>query len=391
MSKRFLDDQYRLMAPGPVKISEQVREALSQPMVHHRTPIFEAELKNCLQLLKSFFVTEQPVLMIPSTGSGGMEAAVVNLFSPGDEVAVIVSGKFGQRWADMAKVYGLTPHLIDVPWGEAVSPETVSQILNDKPQIKGVFTQACETSTATWHPIQELAEIVSKYEDTLFIVDAITAVGCSKMPFDQWKIDCMVAGSQKAFALPTGLSFVCLSEKAWKANGHAKCPKYYFNLLKERQANEKGQTYFSSAVSHIRALNVFLKQVEQMGLDALIRRATNLSQCTQKAVEALGLQLFSKSPSPSVTAVCVPDTVDGSALRSHMEKTYNVTVMGGQDQLKGKIIRIGHMGDISNQDQLATLEALALSLNDLGFEVSDEKRNAILDDAEAFLKMCSNV
>ncbi len=391
MNKRFLDDQYRLMAPGPVKISRQVREALALPMVHHRTPIFTKELKNCLSLLKNFFQTKQPVMMIPSTGSGGMEAAIVNTFSPGDSVAVVVSGKFGQRWADIARVYNLNVHAIDVSWGEAVDPDQVEKILSSHPEIKGVLTQACETSTATWHPIKELASIANSKKNTLFIVDGITAVGCAPLPFDQWGIDVLVAGSQKALALPTGLSFVCLSERAWKAHAQSKCPKYYFNLLKERQANEKGQTFFSSAVSHIRALSIFLNHVEKSGLEALIRRTGNLSQCTRKAAEDLGLEIFSKSPSPSVTALRVPQNIDGTKLRLHMETQYNVTVMGGQDHLKGKILRIGHMGDISNNDQLATLEALALSLKEIGHPLEDNQINKALSSAEEFLKMCSNV
>lgn len=391
MSKRFLDDQYRLMAPGPVKISQEVRKALSLPMLHHRTPTFARELENCLELLKSFFQTQQPVLMIPSTGSGGMEAAIVNVFSPGDSVAVVVSGKFGQRWADIARTFGLSVHIIDVPWGHAVTPAQVENFLNTHPDIKGVLTQACETSTATWHPIKELAATVGRHKNVLLLVDGITAVGCAPMLFDQWGIDVLVAGSQKALALPTGLSFVVLSDKAWKANTQAKCPRYYFNLLNEKQANEKGQTFFSSAVSHIRALNVFLNQVEGSGLTSLIRRTGNLAQCTRKAAEELGLKIFSQSPSPSVTAICVPESVDGALLRSHMESQYKVTVMGGQDHLKGKIIRIGHMGDISNLDQLATIEALALSLKDLGHPLEDSQISGVLDSAEEFLKMCSNV
>jgi aspartate aminotransferase-like enzyme len=306
-------------------------------------------------------------------------------------VVVIVSGKFGQRWADMAAIYGLKVHVVDVEWGKAADVAKVKQVLDNHPNTKGLFTQACETSTTTWNPVQELAALVEKNNNCLFLVDGITAVGCTQLPFDKWSIDVLVAGSQKAFSLPTGLSFVCLSEKAWKANESAKCPRYYFDLLKERQANEKGQTFFSSAVSHIRGLEAFLLQVNKIGLEALIRRTQNLARCTQKAAEGMGLTLFSHSPSPSVTALCVPDSIDGAKLRSHMELKYQVTVMGGQDHLKGKIIRIGHMGDISNDDQLATLEALGKSLKELGYAVSDDTLNETLLSAEEFLKMCSNV
>lgn len=390
MSKRFLDDQYRLMAPGPVKISKQVREALSLPMIHHRTPAFASELENSLNLLKVFFQTKQPVMMIPSTGSGGMEAAIVNVFSPGDSVAVVVSGKFGQRWSDMAKVFGLKVHVIDVPWGEAVSVKAVEETLNNHPEIRGVLTQACETSTATWHPVHELAALTKDKKQVLFLVDGITAVGCAPLPMDKWGIDVMVAGSQKALALPTGLSFVAMSEKAWAANKNSTCPRYYFDLLKERKANEKGQTHFSSAVSHIRALNVFLNQVEARGLESLVQRTGLLAECTRQFAAALGLSVFSKSPSPSVTAVCVPEGMDGAALRQHVESQYNVTIMGGQDHLKGKIVRFGHMGDISDTDQLAALEAFALSLKDMGHPLEDSQIDSALSSAGEFLKAGSH-
>ena len=390
MSKRFLDDQYRLMAPGPVKISKQVREALSLPMIHHRTPAFASELENSLKLLKVFFQTKQPVMMIPSTGSGGMEAAIVNVFSPGDSVAVVVSGKFGQRWADMAKVFGLKVHVVDVPWGEAVATKEVEDLLAEHPEIRGILTQACETSTATWHPVKELAALTKDKKDVLFLVDGITAVGCASLPMDDWGIDVLVAGSQKALALPTGLSFVALSEKAWTASEKATCPKYYFDLLKEKKANEKGQTMFSSAVSHVRALNVFLNHVETRGLNNLIQRTGQLAECTRQFAVALGLGVFSKSPSPSVTAISVPDGLDGAALRQHVESKYNVTIMGGQDHLKGKIVRFGHMGDISDTDQLAALEAFALSLKDLGHPLEDTQIDGALSSAEKFLKAGSH-
>lgn len=379
------------MAPGPVQVSQAIRDELAHPMIHHRTPDFEIILKSCLKNLKVLFQTEQPVLMMPGTGSAGMEAAIVNCFSPGDEVLVIVSGKFGERWAEMAEAHGLIVHQLSVNWGSAVDIKTVENSLQQNRKIKGVFSQACETSTGTWHPIHKLAELTRENPDCLLLIDAITGLGCSNLPMDLWGLDVVVGGSQKAFGLPTGLCFVALSQKAWKFQKSSSCSKYYLDLAPERLANEKGQTRFSSAVSHIRGLHIFLKTIENDGLEKLIRRTKNLSQCTQSFAKRIGLELFSKEPSPSTTALVVPPQVDGIQWRSQMESQYKITLIGGQSQLKGKVIRMGHMGDISNLDLLVSLEVLGHSLRDLEYDLPIETLNVSLNEAEVFLNKCSNV
>lgn len=386
MKNSYLDGQYRLMAPGPVPVSESVRQALALPMIHHRTPEFEAIFQRVLKNLKPVFATEQPVMILPTTGSGGMEAAIVNVFSPGDHILAIVSGKFGERWAEMARVYGLKVHELKVKNGSAVEPAEVAALLKSHPEIKGVMTQACETSTATWHPIQELAAIVKAKSDCLFLVDGITAVGCAPLPMDDWGLDVLVAGSQKAFTLPTGLSFVALSKKSWAFNQTARCPRYYLDLLAEKKANEKGQTNFSSSVSLIRGLDVFLKEALGCGLVGIQKRCAQLAEATRQAAQDLKLCVFSQSPSPSVTAIALPPTLDGDKLRVHIEKQYNVTVMGGQDELKGKILRIGHMGAISNRDQLATIEALGRSLIDFKFALTEEDVRRAVENCAKFLE-----
>lgn len=355
------------MTPGPVPLSPAVREILSAPMIHHRTPEFEAVLKSVLQKLKKTFLTKQPVFMHAATGSGAMESAIVNTLSPGDEVLTIVSGKFGERWAKMAETFGIKSHVLNVTWGEAVKVSDVERMLQSLPQVKAVFCQACETSTATVHPIREIADLVRRRENTLFIVDAITALGAMPLAMDDWGIDVVVSGSQKAFMLPTGLSFIALSEKAWKFNQSAKCPRFYFDLAQEKKALEKGETFFSSAVSHVRALDIALDSLTDTALSVSIRRCETLAEVTRKAGELYGLKVFSKAPSPAVTALVVPEGIDGAKLRDHLESEYNVTVMGGQDQLKGKIIRIGHLGYITDDDMYATFEALGLALRDLGY------------------------
>lgn len=362
--------KYRLMAPGPVPLHPQVLEALSQEMVHHRTPLFDRVLKNALQKLKKIFLTEEPVYIISGVGSSGMEAALVNTLSPGDEVLSIVSGKFGERWADMAQTFGYKVHTMNVTWGEAVSPSEVEKFLNANPNIKAVLCQACETSTAVLHPIQKLGEIISKHPQTLFLVDGITAVAATHLPMDEWKIDVLVAGSQKAFMLPAGLSFISLSRKAQAALTQAKTPRYYLDLRKEKKANENGETFFSSPVSLIRALDKALDIMLDQELDSWIHEIQERADFTAHIARTLNLEIYSHSPSPSLTAIKVPEGLDGQKWRSHLEQNYNLTVMGGQDQLKGKILRVGHMGYITKEDLFAWAGAMYKSLKDFDMSLA---------------------
>ncbi len=361
-----------LLAPGPVQLHPEVQKILAHPMIHHRTPEFDAILARVLLNLKSFFQTKMPVLIQTSTGSGGMEALLVNLLNPGEEVLAIVSGKFGERWADMAEVYGGRVHRLNCDWGKPVDPSEVKKFLQSNPNIKIVLTQATETSTATGHDIKALADIVSK-TDALFLVDGITAVGAYDIRMDEWKIDGLVAGSQKAVMLPTGLCFVCLSERAWAKAKVCKTPRFYFDLQKELNANQKGETYFSSAVAHIKALDFVLNEISKSGLEKHFAEQRRRADFTRALSAQMGLSLYSASPSDSVTALNVPEGLDGVKLREHLEKKYQVTVMGGQDQAKGKILRIGHMGYILDHHLIETMYRLALALKDFSYNIDPEK------------------
>ena len=350
---------YRLLAPGPVPVPRAVLELMHDKVLHHRTPAFEKFLNEAWTGLKRVFGTEQAVQILCGTGSSAMEAAVVNLLSPGDEALVIVSGKFGERWAEIAERYGVKTHRWNLPWGEPAAPAELAARLKAHPHVKIVCTQACETSTATLHPVRALAETVRQESRALFAVDAITAAGCLEMPMDAWGIDVMVAGSQKAFMIPTGLSFIALSPRAWAANAAARCPRYYLDLAAEKKANAKGETHFSTPTPLVIGLAVVLNRMLQVGVDRVIKRCELLADVTRVYGARLGLATFSKSPSPSVTALSVPEGLDSTALRAELEKEYNITVMGGQDQLKGRVLRVGHMGDVRNEDMLALFEALA--------------------------------
>lgn len=341
--------EYSLLAPGPVNLHPKVRQLLSEPMIHHRTPAFDQIFADVKKRLQMIFQTQNEVFILSSTGSGGMECLLVNTLQPGETVLALVSGKFGERWADMASEFGAKVIRYNIPWGEAADPAVVKDLLKKHPETSLVLSQACETSTAVLHPIATLGEICRQH-DCLFLVDGITAVGAVPMPMDICHIDGLVAGSQKAFMLPTGLSFVSFSDRAWKKITGNTTPKYYFDIRKEKKANEKGETFFSASVSLIKALQWVLQDIEQLTFNQHLKIISSRAEATQTFYRGLNLNLYSQSPSPSLTAVQVPDGVDSQKIRGQLEEEFQITIMGGQDQLKGKILRIGHMGFVQPQE-----------------------------------------
>lgn len=378
---------YSLLAPGPVNLHPEVRRILSEPMIHHRTPQFDRILSSVLSQLKKIFVTEQAVFIHTSTGSGGMESLVVNTLSPGDQVLVVVSGKFGERWAEMAQTYGAQVKTLEVPWGQAIDPQKVSEELSKNPNLRAIFCQACETSSGVAHPIEELGKIIANYPQTLFLVDGITALGAYPLPMDSWKIDGLVGGSQKAFMLPTGMSFVSFSKKAWSFVEKAQMPRYYFDVRKEKKANEKGETFFSSPVAHIRALEFVLNDILKSGLDSHFQTIHRRAEMTRAAAGFLGLKLFSQAPSDSLSALMMPASVDGQKVRQTLEDKYQITVMGGQDQAKGKILRIGHMGYIQDSEMLRLFECLGHVLQSfLPNEFTKEKLQLVQDQLKKWIQ-----
>jgi len=370
---------YNVLAPGPVNLHPSVREALALPMIHHRTPEFDQILSRTLKALKEVFHTKEHVYILTATGSGGMEALLINTMNAGDKVLGIDSGKFGERWCEIAKTFGGNLHILKTEWGKAIHTSDVAHFLKENPDTQIVFTQACETSTGVLHPIRELGELIQQYPETLFLVDGITALGAIPLPMDEWHIDGLVGGSQKAFMLPAGLSFLSLSQKAQKKMKTVQTPRFYFDLRKELKANQNGETFFSSNVTLIRALDVVLSMILQKGLHHHFLTIANRANFTRKFTAELGLENYSESPSNSVSALRVPPNMDGQKIRSHLEEKYKITIMGGQDQAKGKIIRIGHMGDI-HWDQMQNLMiCLAHTLKELNPHHSTAKTLAQLE------------
>ena len=362
--------KHYLLAPGPTPVPERALLAMAQPIIHHRTPQFSEVFAEACQLLKFVFQTEQDVLILSSSGTGAMESSIVNLFSPGDEVIAINGGKFGERWGNISEVYNLKVHWVNVEWGKAVDVSVIKGLLDKNPNIKGVLSQASETSTTVTHPVRELAELTKK-SDCLLIVDGITAVGVTDIPMDKWGIDALVSGSQKAFMLPPGLAFIALSEKAWKAAEKSKCPRFYFDLKKERKNLAKKTSAYTPAVSLITGLRETLLMMKEEGLDNVFARHERLARATRSAMEALGLKLLApQNPASSATGVYLPEGLDGKKFVKYIRDELGVTMAGGQDHLEGKIIRIAHLGYIDTFDIITAVSAVEMALEKFGQKIA---------------------
>ncbi len=358
-----------LMTPGPTPVAPETQLAMAQPIIHHRAPAFMDVLAKVREDLKYLFQTEQEVLMFAATGTGAMEGAVANTLSPGDTALVVDGGKFGERWAELCQVYGINTERLQVEWGYAVKPAEVEARLQANPAIKAVFVQANETSTAVAHPVKELAQVVKNFPNTILVVDAISALGGYPLPMDEWGLDIVVAGSQKAMMLPPGLAFAALSPKAWEMVKTSTCPKYYFDFAKQLKSQGKNQTAYTSAVTLTMGLMQVLNWIKEEGLEKIFARNAKLAVACRAAVKAMGMELFAKEyPSDVLTAVQAPAGIDGQKVVAKMREK-GIWIAGGQAQAKGKIFRIAHMGYIDEQDLLGTIGALEIVLNDLGFKV----------------------
>ncbi|MFZ9596122.1 MAG: pyridoxal-phosphate-dependent aminotransferase family protein [Bdellovibrionia bacterium] len=359
--------KHYLLAPGPTPIPESVLGIFAQPIIHHRTPGFQKLFEDVQQNLKYVFQTQQEVLVLSATGTGAMEAALSNLFSPGDSVIVVQGGKFGERWAQLARVFGLEPQVIRVEPGYAIQPQALRHGVEAHPQAKAILFQASETSTGVQMPTQEICQI-AREAGMLSVCDAITACGVFDLPMDRWGIDVLITGSQKAMMIPPGLAMIALSERAWAQAEISRLPKFYFDLKKERKAQKKGQTAWTPAISLIQGLHESLRLMREEGLEGIFARHALLAKATRAGVEALGLTLFAQdSPSPAVSAVRVPPSIpDGKKIPSLMRNRHGVTITGGQDELEGKIFRLSHFGYCGPFDITTGLAALELVLHELG-------------------------
>lgn len=364
MLKRYL------LAPGPTPVPPEVLLAMARPMIHHRAPEFDKLFAEVRDGLKWLFQTRNDVLMLAASGTGGMEGSVSNFLSPGDKALTINGGKFGERWTKLCKTFGAQVTEIKVEWGHAVNPQMIADALKKDPGIKAVYVQASETSTGVAHDVKTLAQIVKVHGDTILVVDGITALGVFDIKTDDWGIDVLITGSQKALMLPPGLAFVSVSDKAWQLADKAKNAAFYFNFKKERENQQKNQTAFTPAVSLIIGLQEVLKMLKAEGLDAVFSRQAGMAHAMREGVKAAGLALFPKeSPSDALTAVSAPEGVDGQAVYKNLRVQYGITAAGGQDHLKGKIFRVSHMGYMDRFDVITAVAAIEMVLKGLGHPV----------------------
>jgi aspartate aminotransferase-like enzyme len=361
--------KYHLLAPGPTPIPPEVLQALSRPILHHRTPEFETLFARVRAALAELLETRSEVIVLAASGTGAMEAAAVNLLSPGDEAIVVRCGKFGERWADIGKAFGVTVHALDAPYGETVEPERVAAALRAHPGARALFVTQSETSTGVLEDVEAYAALTRR-TDTLCVVDTVSALGAVACPMDAWGVDVVVSGSQKGLMCPPGLAFIALNDRAWRAAANARLPKFYWDLAAERKWQAKRQAQYTPAVSLLMGLDAAIALIRAEGLPQVYRRHDRLSRAMRAGVEALGLGLFPRvTPSPAVTAVVAPAGIDGEAVVRTYGEEHNITIAGGQGEMKGKIFRLAHLGYVDESDVLVGLAALERVLARLGVPV----------------------
>ena len=357
----------RLLAPGPTTVPDKVLLSMAEPVIHHRTPQFTEILGETEEGLKYVFQTKNDVYILAASGTGAMEASIVNLLSPGDKALVIQGGKFGERFTEIAKAYNIEVETIDVAWGRAVDPGVVKERLSADNSIKAVYATLCETSTGVVNDIQALGKIVAKSAAVL-AVDVISGLGAMEFNADDWGVDVVIGGSQKGLMMPPGLAMISVSKKAWELVEKSTSPRFYLDLRAYKKSMAKIDTPYTSGVTLIIGLNKALKMIKEEGLENVIKRHKLLAEATKAAVKALGMELFASAPAAALTAVEVPEGIDGTAITKILRDKYGLTIAGGQADLKGKIFRIAHLGYVDKLDCLQGIAALELVLTELGYK-----------------------
>lgn len=359
----------RLLTPGPTPLLPEALHAMMGSDIHHRTEDFRKVYKSVLGGLKEVMQTQNDVIVLVASGSGAMEASIQNCFSCGEEVLVCTAGKFGERWTSLTKAFGLKPTVIEEPYGSTVKPEQVAAALAANPNIRGVFVQASETSTGAAHDIEGMAKVIRQY-DALFVIDAITGLGTMPLKIDEWGLDIVIGGSQKAFMIPPGLAFLSVSEKAWKRMDEAKNARFYFDLKRERKNAVNGESAWTPAVSLLLAMDEALKYIRNLGMDNLIKNAQMLATATRAAATALGLELFSgNNPGSSVTAIRAPQGMDSSVIVKEFRNRFGSIIANGQGTMKGQIFRVAHLGYFDFADLFAMVAELEIILAANGYPV----------------------
>jgi aspartate aminotransferase-like enzyme len=358
--------KYYLLSPGPTPVPEHVLSAAAEPIIHHRTPEFSAIFMETTEGLKDVFGTKEDVYILTSSGTGAMEAAVGNVLSPGDKALTINAGKFGERWGNICKAYGVAYKEIVVEWGKDYTKDQLAAELKAMPGCKAVFCQLSETSTGAIFDVKGFAEVVSG-TGAIIVVDGISGTGATPCPMDEWKIDVMVSGSQKSFMIPPGLAFIAVGPKAWKLVETAKCPRFYFDLKKAQKNLAAKTTPWTPAVSLVIQQKKALDIIRSMGLEKLYEHHRILGDATRAGIRAMGLSLLAQKPGNILTAVRTPAGVDGGKIVKTMQNKYMAYIAGAQDPHKGEFFRIAHLGYMGGFDIITALSALEMTLSDIGY------------------------
>ena len=366
---RLMEAEVNLRIPGPTPLPDYVLEAMNRDMINHRGPEFRDMILQSTERLKQVFQTSNDVFILTGSGTGAMEAAVVNVLSPGDVVLSVSIGVFGDRLAQIAETYGASVIRLTATWGTAADPEEIRNALKENPAIKAVLVTHNETSTGVTNDMAAISKVVKEY-DKLLIVDSIS--GISSLPFhtDEWGCDIVMSGSQKGYMIPPGLAFVSVSQKAWDASKEAKMPRFYWDFGRAKSYLERGQTPWTPAVSILYGLEVALEKMMEEGMENIFERHARIAQKTRDGAKALGLSLFAdeRYASNTVTAIDIPPGVDPKALLQQLQSDHDVVLAGGQGSLDGKIMRVGHLGYITDEDISQVMDALASVLPKVGFQ-----------------------
>ncbi|BAY77518.1 class V aminotransferase [Nostoc linckia NIES-25] len=366
-----MNDKLMLMIPGPTPVPEAALLALAKHPIGHRTSEFSNILAEVTENLKWLHQTQSDVLMLNVSGTGAVEAGIINFLSPGDRILVGSNGKFGERWVEIGQAYGLNVEEVKVEWGKPLDPEVFAQKLqaDTQKEIKAVIITHSETSTGVLNDLETINRHVKEHGEALIIVDAVTSLGAFNLPVDAWGLDIVASGSQKGYMIPPGLGFVSVSPKAWEAYKTAKLPKYYLDLGKYRKSAAKNTTPFTPPVNMIVALHTTLRIMKEEGLESIFGRHERLKNATRAAIKGLNLPLFAADnyASPAITAVA-PQGIESDKIRSFMKKRFDIALAGGQDHLSNKIFRIGHLGFVSDRDILSCIASLEVTLRELGYE-----------------------
>ncbi|MEH1931136.1 pyridoxal-phosphate-dependent aminotransferase family protein [Nostoc sp.] len=366
-----MNDKLMLMIPGPTPVPEAALLALAKHPIGHRTSEFSNILAEVTENLKWLHQTQNDVLTLNVSGTGAVEAGIINFLSPGDRILVGSNGKFGERWVEVGQAYGLNVEEVKVEWGKPLDPAVFAEKLqaDTQKQIKAVIITHSETSTGVLNDLEAINRHVKEHGEALIIVDAVTSLGAFNLPVDAWGLDIVASGSQKGYMIPPGLGFVSVSPKAWEAYKTAKLPKYYLDLGKYRKATAKNTTPFTPPVNLIVALHTTLRIMKEEGLESIFTRHERLKNATRAGIQGLNLPLFAadSSASPAITAVA-PQGIEADKIRSLMKKRFDIALAGGQDHLSNKIFRIGHLGFVSDRDILSCIASLEVTLSELGYE-----------------------